>query len=170
SSKTITKAQINNIEVKKLNEIEVGTNDRYLSGISEFDRVLGGGLVKDSISILTAKPGSGKFTLLLELAYSYAKKGIKILYVSGEESASQIKERAMRIMPEILENIWILSTNSMDEALVSIENIDPDMVFFDSIQTLTLAEFTSRTCSPIQTVECTNKILEISKNPKRPRA
>lgn len=170
SSKTITKAQINNIEVKKLNEIEVGTNDRYLSGISEFDRVLGGGLVKDSISILTAKPGSGKSTLLLELAYSYAKKGIKILYVSGEESASQIKERAMRIMPEILENIWILSTNSMDEALVSIENIDPDMVFFDSIQTLTLAEFTSRTGSPIQTVECTNKILEISKNPKRPRA
>lgn len=56
SSKTITKAQINNIEVKKLNEIVVGTNDRYLSGISEFDRVLGGGLVKDSISILTAKP------------------------------------------------------------------------------------------------------------------
>lgn len=158
------------IRAEKLQDIELGTSQRYISGIGEFDRVLGGGIVKDSLTILTAKPGSGKSTMLLELASNYSKLGIKILYISGEESSSQIKERALRIMEEIPQSIWILSTNSMDEAIEAIEDINPDLIFFDSIQTLSLEEYSSRPGSPIQTVECTNKILEICKNPSRPRA
>lgn len=158
------------LRAKKLKDIETGESERYVSGIEEFDRVLGGGLVKDSLTILTAKPGSGKSTMLLELAYAFSKQDIKILYVSGEESTSQIKKRALRIMEDISEKIWILSTNSMDEAVATVENIDPDMIFFDSIQTLTLEEYSSRAGSPIQTVECTNKILDLSKNSHKPRA
>lgn len=171
---TQSKAQKSNrtksLRVERLDDIELGTSQRYISGIGEFDRVLGGGIVKDSLSILTAKPGSGKSTMLLELAKNYSKLGIKILYISGEESSSQIKERALRIMEEIPQSIWILSTNSMDEASEAIEDINPDLIFFDSIQTLSLEEYSSRPGSPIQTVECTNKILEICKNPTRPRA
>lgn len=166
----VAKADPEKIDVRKLKDIQVGECERYVSGIGEFDRVLGGGLVKDSLSILTAKPGSGKSTLLLELAYAYGGLGHKILYISGEESASQIKDRALRIMEDISPNIWILSTNSMDEARASVGKIDPDIMFFDSIQTLSLAEYSSRAGSPIQTVECTNEILGLCKSATRPRA
>lgn len=155
---------------QKLKDIKTGENQRFITGIGEFDRVLGGGIVKDSVSILTAKPGSGKSTMLLELARAFAGTNMKILYVSGEESSSQIKSRAVRMMDELPDNIWILSTNSMDEALDAVTDVDPDLVFFDSIQTFSLEEYSSRQGSPIQTVESTNKILEICKNNTRPRA
>ena len=102
---------------QKLKDISVNESERIKSTYEEFDRVLGGGLVRDSVSILTARPGAGKSTLLLQLSKSYADKGFKVLYVSGEESESQIRSRADRIIKSLSENIWILSTNSMDLAL-----------------------------------------------------
>lgn len=161
---------VSNLEAKKLADISIDTNERIVSKVCEFDRVVGGGLIRDSVSILSAKPGSGKSTLLLELASKYANLGKKILYISGEESESQIKSRAERMGVKNSEKIWILSTSSLDGALRVIDSIDPDLIFVDSIQTISLSEFPSRLGSPVQTVECTNKLVEVAKNPVRPRA
>lgn len=157
-------------KAKKLKSIEVNKDHRIKSSYKEFDRVMGDGLIRDSVSILTARPGAGKSTLLLQLSKSYADIGLKVLYVSGEESESQIKSRADRIMAKLPENVWILSTNSMDQAISEIKKIDADIVFLDSIQTFSLREFDNKQGSPTQTIEVANKAVEIAKDPKKKRA
>lgn len=154
----------------RLSDVKVDSSERILTSIEEFDRTIGGGIVKDSVSILTAKPGAGKSTLLLEISNTLAKNNHKILYISGEESESQIKNRANRIMDNISDNIYIISTNSMDTAINEIENVDPDIIFLDSIQTLALSEYNQRPGTPTQTIECANRIVDICKDSKRPRA
>ncbi|MFX4351314.1 AAA family ATPase, partial [Acinetobacter baumannii] len=84
--------------------------------------------VKDSLSIITAVPGAGKSTLLLQVSQDIASQGFKVLYASGEESESQIKNRAERVLPNIDSNIWIYSDTSMNNVLGAIEQIDPDVV------------------------------------------
>lgn len=157
-------------KAKKLKSIEINKDLRIKSSYKEFDRVMGDGLIRDSVSILTARPGAGKSTLLLQLSKSYADIGLKVLYVSGEESESQIKSRADRIMAKLPENVWILSTNSMDQAISEIKKIDADIVFLDSIQTFSLREFDNKQGSPTQTIEVANKAVEIAKDPKKKRA
>lgn len=157
-------------KAKKLKSIEVNRDLRIKSSYKEFDRVMGDGLIRDSVSILTARPGAGKSTLLLQLSKSYADMGLKVLYVSGEESESQIKSRADRIMAKLPENVWILSTNSMDQAISEIKKIDADIVFLDSIQTFSLREFDNKQGSPTQTIEVANKAVEIAKDLKKKRA
>ncbi len=169
-SKASKAAVISNKQAKKLNTIEVNQDHRLTSDFEEFDRAVGGGLVRDSVSILTARPGAGKSTLLLQLSKSYADRGLRVLYVSGEESDSQIKSRADRIMDKLPENVWILSTNSMDTAINEIRNIDADIIFLDSIQTFTLAEFDNKAGSPTQTIEVANKAVELAKDESRKRA
>lgn len=155
---------------KKLKSIALDESERIKSTYSEFDRAVGGGLVRDSVSILTARPGAGKSTLLLQLSKSYADKGLKVIYISGEESESQIKSRADRIMSDLSENIWILSTNSMDLAIKEIKSVDADIVFLDSIQTFSLAELDNKQGSPTQTIEVANKAVDIAKDSERKRA
>lgn len=154
----------------QLSTIDVDEGIRIKTSIEEFNRVLGGGIVRDSVTILTARPGAGKSTLLLEISNDIAKKNYKVLYASGEESETQIRNRANRIIDEIPEDIWILSDTSMDNVLKSIEEIDPDLIIIDSIQTFTLAEFDSRAGSPIQTIETASALVDIAKNKNRPRA
>lgn len=156
-------------QVESLKDVEIDLSQRLDTGIEELNRVLGSGLVKDSCTILTARPGAGKSTLLLEIAGKMAKNKKKVLYISGEESSSQIKARANRILEDIPDKIWILSTTSMDSALEEIDDIDPDIIFLDSIQVMTLEEYSSRAGSPVQTVECTSKFIEKCKG-RRPRA
>lgn len=159
------------IKPKRLKEVETAMNGRIQTGINEFNRVMGGGIVRDSISILSAKPGAGKSTLLLQVADDIAKNGMKVLYASGEESASQIKKRADRILESTSENIWIVSTNSLDNVIDTIDEVDPDFIIIDSIQTFTLQDFpNSRAGSPTQTMECANAMLEIAKASKKARA
>ncbi|MDO4661639.1 MAG: DNA repair protein RadA [Tissierellia bacterium] len=167
-----TKREIidNNKKAEALIDIKIDESQRIKSDYKEFDRAIGGGLIKDSVTILTARPGAGKSTLLLQLSKSYADRDFKVLYISGEESSSQIKNRANRIMDKISENIWILSTNSMDNAIYEIKNIDPDIVILDSIQTFSLREFDNKQGSPVQTVECANKCVELAKDYNRKRA
>lgn len=153
-----------------LSDIKIDESERIRSSFDEFDRAIGGGLVKDSVSILTARPGAGKSTLLLQLSSSFAKSGKKVMYISGEESESQIKSRADRIIGNISENIWILSTNSMDLALREIKKKDAEIIILDSIQTFSLAEFDNKQGSPTQSVECANKCVEMAKNPEKKRA
>lgn len=154
----------------RLKSVSSDTSERILTGINEFDRTIGGGIVQDSVSILTAKPGAGKSTLLLEISYNLAKSGKKILYISGEESESQIKNRANRIMDDIPEDIYIISTNSMDLAIEEIKDINPDVIFLDSIQTLALSEYSQRPGTPTQTIECANVIVDICKDSNNPKA
>lgn len=155
----------------RLTEITAGNSDRIETGINEFNRVMGGGIVKDSITIITAKPGAGKSTLLLQVAADVASKGYKVLYASGEESESQIKSRADRLFKKIDSGVWVYSDNSMDNVLEIAGKIDPDLVIVDSIQTFVLEGFPgSRAGSPTQTMECANELLKLAKDPLRPRA
>ena len=157
--------------IKKLLDVVSNKSDRIVTGINEFDRVMGGGIVKDSISIITARPGAGKSTLLLQISDAIAQKGYKVIYASGEESDSQIKNRADRILDKIHENIWVVQETSLDNVLDAVEEINPDMLIVDSIQTFTMeASLPARAGSPTQTMECANALLQIAKNEKSPRA
>ncbi len=159
--------KIKAIELKK---IETGEEDRIITGMGELNRVLGGGIIKDSVSILTARPGAGKSTLLLELANDISKLGYKVLYATGEESETQISNRARRILKKTPEKIWILATNSMNNVLDAILEIDADLIIVDSIQTFILEGIESKAGSPVQTIECANALVDIAKNRTRPRA
>ncbi|MDO5714188.1 MAG: DNA repair protein RadA [Tissierellia bacterium] len=151
-----------------LNKIKNRKETRIQTQIDEFNRVMGGGIVPDSVSILTAKPGAGKSTLLLQVANDFSVQGKKVLYLSGEESESQIQNRAQRILPEINDKLWVFSGNSMDDGIDVVLSIDPDIIILDSIQTFTLEEFSSRAGSPTQVMECAQKLVELAKG-QRPR-
>ena len=157
--------------VSRLSEVKTGSDQRLLTGITEFDRVMGGGIVRDSVTIITSPPGGGKSTLSLMAASALAKQGCRVLYASGEESDSQIKSRADRILEKIEENIWILADTSMDRVLDAISEVDPNLIILDSIQTFSLAEFLpSRAGNPTQTMECASALVSVAKNKQRPRA
>ena len=165
-AKTISKQP-----VSRLADVETGNDLRLKTGITEFDRVMGGGIVKDSVTIITSPPGGGKSTLSLMAAAALAKQGYRVLYASGEESDSQIKNRADRILDTIEQNIYILADTSMDRVLDAITEVDPDLIILDSIQTFSLAEFLpSRAGNPTQTMECASALVAQAKNKKRPRA
>lgn len=156
--------------LQQLKKVSLQSNDRIVTGMQELNRVLGGGLVRDSITIIAARPGAGKSTLLLQTAQDVARAGHKVLYVSGEESESQLRRRAQRILREIHENIWVHSTSHLNEVLSAIDRTDPTLIILDSIQTFFLDEYPSRPGSPTQVLECTNAIMRIAKDPQHPRA
>lgn len=156
--------------ILRLKDVKSSNSDRIITNINEFNRVMGGGIVKDSITLLSAKPGAGKSTLLLQVANDLASSGLKVLYASGEESESQIKNRADRITEKVSSDVWVISDNSLDNVLFNVEEIDPDVIILDSIQTFTLYEFSnSRAGSPTQTMECANALVQIAKDVERPR-
>ena len=143
-------------EIKPINE------DRATTGMAELDRVLGGGLVEGSLTLIGGDPGIGKSTLLLQICSELGKQGKKVLYVSGEESPHQIKLRADRL--EVYsENIMILSETNISIIDSSIANINPDFVIIDSIQTMFVEEVTSAPGSVTQVRETTAKLMNISK-------
>lgn len=154
----------------RLSTVEGGNSDRIVTSINEFNRVMGGGIIKDSLTIITSRPGGGKSTLTLAIANDLAAQNYKVLYASGEESESQIKNRADRILDKIHQNIWILSDTRMDNVLKQVEEIDADLLIIDSIQTFIFEELESRPGSPTQTMECANALLKIAKSEQRPRA
>ena len=171
TSKVATTLRTPKKVAKKLTEVTSSKSDRIITGINEFDRVMGGGIVRDSITIITARPGAGKSTLLLQVADCIAKKGHKVIYASGEESDSQIKNRADRILDKINDNIWVIQETSLDNVVDSIEEIDPDLIIIDSIQTFTMEGYLpARAGSPTQTMECANELLRVAKNDKRQRS
>lgn len=156
--------------ILRLQDVKTSNSHRILTSINEFNRVMGGGVVKDSITLLSAKPGAGKSTLLLQVANDLGTMGLKVLYASGEESESQIKNRADRITEKVSSNVWVISDNNLDNVLFNIDEIDPDVIIIDSIQTFTLYEFSnSRAGSPTQTMECANALVKIAKDTERPR-
>lgn len=156
--------------LKRLVDITGSSSERIITGIGEFNRVMGGGIVKDSLTIITARPGAGKSTLLLQVAQDVASQGMNVLYASGEESESQIKNRAERILDHINPNIWIRSDVSLNNVLAAVREVDADLIIVDSIQTFVMEEYNSRPGSPVQTMECANALLQIAKNDTKPRA
>ena len=151
-------------EAKPLNLIsnELSTS-RISSQSSETDRVLGGGLVEGSLILLSGEPGIGKSTLLLEISNSVAKIGKRVLYVSAEESVSQIKIRSNRLKI-FSENIFIYSQTSLELIKKQIEKVKPDIVVIDSIQTIQKSELQSVSGSATQIRECTCELMDIAKS------
>ncbi|QQE81468.1 DNA repair protein RadA [Alicyclobacillus sp. SO9] len=135
---------------------------RFSSGSSETNRVLGGGIVPGSLVLIGGDPGIGKSTLLLQLSYKVAEQGKTVLYISGEESASQLKLRAERL-GTIHPNLYVLSETDMETALLLVEKQKPDLLIVDSIQTVYAPSITSAPGSVSQVRECTSMLLRTAK-------
>lgn len=148
-------------------KIKSGEFERYDTGIAELNRVLGGGMVKGSLTLISGEPGIGKSTLLLQTANNIATKIGKVLYVSGEESGEQIKMRGDRI-GNISSELYILSETNLELIDEHINNINPSFIIIDSIQTLFKPTVTSAPGSVSQVRECSNELMRISKTKNIP--
>lgn len=145
---------------KPLREIESSNEKRLNTGIEELNRILGGGLVPGSLVLLGGEPGIGKSTLALQLALKLNK--LKVLYVSGEESARQVKIRADRLS-DGESNCLILNETLLDNILTQSQNITPDLLVIDSIQTLYSDTLDSSPGSVSQVRECAVALLRYAK-------
>lgn len=135
---------------------------RLASGIGEVDRVLGGGFVPGSITLFGGDPGIGKSTLLLQVAARLAAAGNQVLYVTGEESAGQVRGRAERI-GAVVDGLHLAATTDLETALAAIENLSPAMAVVDSVQTLTSPELTGPAGSVGQVREVASRLAEAAK-------
>ncbi len=161
---------INSKKPSKMKDIAVDKKNRLVTQIDEFDRVMGGGIVRDSVTVLSSPPGMGKSTLLGILANQIGLLGYTVLYISGEESDSQIKSRADRTCNNISDNLWVVTETCMEKIEEYIKEINPTVIICDSLQTMYLASIpTSRPGSPTQTNEVAYKLIQIAKNPLNPR-
>ena len=149
------------ISISKISEIEIEKEFRMKTSFEEFDRVLGGGLIKGEVVLVTGSPGIGKSTLLLQLSQEYSKLGA-VFYVSGEESASQIKQRADRVNVKS-ENLYIVSDTKIENIESIILKEKPKVVVIDSIQTMYSQNLSSIAGGVSQIRETTLKIIEIAK-------
>ncbi|UAB85509.1 DNA repair protein RadA [Zunongwangia sp. SCSIO 43204] len=148
----------------RLNEIETAPQYRWKTGNNELDRVLGGGLVPGSLTLLGGEPGIGKSTLLLQISLSFP---YKVLYVSGEESQQQIKMRAERIDPNST-NCYILTETKTQNIFRQIEEVSPEVVIIDSIQTLHSDYIESAPGSISQIRETTSELIKFAKESNVP--
>ena len=147
---------------KSLSQIDITAEQRYVTNISELDRVLGGGIVKGSVVLLSGDPGIGKSTILLQICQSVREK-LNVLYVSGEESPVQIKLRAKRL-GVLGENVTIIPETDTQAICEYIMAAKPDLVMIDSIQTLQISELSSSAGSIVQVRESTNMLLRTGKS------
>ena len=145
----------------KLSQVSFEDEERYSTGMQEFDRVLGGGIVKGSLVLVGGDPGIGKSTLLLQICNSLNIDG-NILYVSGEESIRQIKMRADRLGVS-RDNLFLATENNLEYIEKTIEKIEPKLVIIDSIQTVFLQEISSAPGSVSQVREAASKLMHIAK-------
>ncbi len=147
--------------VRKLAAVPMQESGRLASGISELDRVLGGGVVAGSLVLVGGDPGIGKSTLLLQVSQQLAQTG-DVLYVSGEESVQQIKLRAERL-GALADRLYVLGETEMERALAVVEEVSPQFLVVDSIQTVYAAELASAPGSVSQIRECTGMLLQVAK-------
>ncbi|MEW8955782.1 DNA repair protein RadA [Clostridium sp.] len=157
-----TKTLTSSDKPRSITEIKSGETERINTGIDELNRVLGGGLVKGSLTLISGDPGIGKSTLLLQTANNIATKYGKVLYISGEESEEQIKIRGDRLKA-ISNNLYVISETNLDNIDIHIENISPSFVIIDSIQTLFKPSITSAPGSVSQVRECSNELMRMAK-------
>jgi DNA repair protein RadA/Sms len=153
-------AKISGGKPELLKDIEQKNFARISTKDEEFDRVLGGGIVPGSVILIGGDPGIGKSTLILQVTLGLDDK--KILYISGEESGSQIRMRAER-MGKIPDNCYILTETDTDDIFLGIENLQPDIVVVDSIQTLSSPDFEAPAGSVTQIRQSTNELMKFAK-------
>ena len=132
----------------------------------ELNRVLGGGLVRGSIVLLGGEPGIGKSTLVLQTILRMPEK--RILYVSGEESTHQLKMRADRIEENVADNVIVLSENALEKILMQVDDVKPDLLIVDSIQTIESEVIDSSPGSIVQVRECASALLRYAKTSSVP--
>lgn len=145
-----------------INSISTKSYDRLQTGIGEFDRVLGGGIVPGGIMLLAGTPGVGKSSLFLTVANSIAKSGKKVLIVSGEETKGQIKSRADRIGANS-DNLYLLSEGNLNNIIGHIGTLRPDVVIVDSIQTILSDSSDGRIGSVGQVSEVAQQLTQVGK-------
>ena len=146
---------------KKLSQVDSGDEIRFLTGMGELDRVLGGGAVEGSLVLVGGAPGIGKSTLLLQICANICRSR-RVLYVSGEESERQLKLRAERLGVDS-DELFILSETRMSEVLTAVESVKPDILIADSIQTLYNETNESSPGSVSQVKDCTMSLMTVSK-------
>ncbi|MBE7703696.1 MAG: DNA repair protein RadA [Cyanobacteria bacterium SIG28] len=161
-SKTPSTDLPDNNPPKKLSEIEMNTEIRMTTSISEFDRVLGGGIVQGSLVLIAGDPGIGKSTILLQTCGKLCDCNKKVLYISAEESASQIKLRAERLQVKS-DNLYIYPQTNFELIKKHIEEMQPDLVIVDSIQAIYTSTIQSSAGSVSQIRECCNSLMNIAK-------
>jgi DNA repair protein RadA/Sms len=147
----------------RLSEIKSGNETRIDTGIGELNRVLGGGLVKGSLTLISGEPGIGKSTIIIQAAAKIAESFGKVLYVTGEESAEQIKMRADRVCRGSLDNLFLLAETNMENIIRVLEELDPAFLIIDSIQTMYSGELESAPGSVSQVRACGNELMRIGK-------
>ncbi len=153
---------VSDVKVSSINDVKETDATRTPTGMTELDRVLGGGLVKGSLILVGGDPGIGKSTLLLQVCKNVCDKGLKMLYISGEESMQQIKLRANR-MGKFNENLSLLCETSLSVVKAVIEKEKPDMVVIDSVQTMYDEDVSSAPGSVTQVRQATSVFLQIAK-------
>lgn len=146
---------------KRISEVTAGDEARSKTGLKELDRVLGGGIVQGSLILVGGDPGIGKSTLLLQICQSLGRDK-KLLYVSGEESESQIKIRAERL-GVTSDNLYLVSETDVELIIENINTLKPDVVIIDSIQTMNREDISSASGSVPQVREATNAFMRIAK-------
>ncbi|PWL73746.1 DNA repair protein RadA [Candidatus Gastranaerophilales bacterium] len=154
---------INTEKPKLLKEIKVDESVRVSTNISEFDRILGGGFVQGSLVLLAGDPGIGKSTITLQTCGELCKNNKKVLYISAEESANQLKLRADRLQINS-DNLYIYPQTNMENIKTQIEEIMPDFVVVDSIQAIYSNNVASTAGSVSQIRECCNMLMHIAKS------
>ena len=159
SSKTGNRASGRPVLIK---DVSMEENERASTGMPEFDRVLGGGIVKGSMVLIGGDPGIGKSTILLQSCRNLALSGQKVLYISGEESLAQIKMRALRIGGAD-DNMYLLCETNLGDIREVIEEMRPDICVIDSIQTMYNEEVTSAPGSVSQVRESTGVLMMLAK-------
>ena len=150
------------LPLASINNLSFKDETRYETGMSELDRVLGGGLVKGSLVLLGGDPGIGKSTLLLQICGCLAKDKT-VLYISGEESERQIKLRADRL-GVANDGLYISACTDCDTIIEGVRENKPDVVIIDSIQTMQLSELQSVPGSLVQVRECTSAFMQMAKS------
>ena len=157
--RTLTKPQTAPVAI---DSIELGKENRLLTDIREFDRVLGGGLVPGTLVLIGGDPGIGKSTLMLQVLYGLANQGHKVLYISGEESNRQIRLRSQRL-DTISSELMVVSEVEIEPILAMIHSVQPRVLVIDSIQTMYNAELTSAPGSVSQVRESTVRLMLMAK-------
>ena len=151
---------------RPIDEVGGDAEDRVHLPIGEFSRVLGGGIVLGSIVLIGGDPGIGKSTLMLQMAMEMANSQ-RVLYVSGEESERQIKMRAVRLLSdkkELPKNLLLVTETNLEVILNHVNELKPDLLIVDSIQTVYLSELDSSAGSVSQVRECASHLRELAKS------
>ena len=152
-----------NAKACRLSDVGTGEYDRIDTGSAELNRVLGGGLVKGSLVLISGEPGIGKSTIIIQAAGRIAAHGKTVLYVSGEESEEQIKMRADRVCKALPERLFVMSETNMENVEKVCEELKPDFLIIDSIQTLYSTQLDSAPGSFSQARMCANRLMKLGK-------